>query len=161
MLLRQEAVELTPHSQDVWARSLTPLLEVCFYCFRARPSTYGSSQARGQIGATAASLHHGHSNSGSELHLQPHHSSWQSQILNPLSKARDQTCNNLRVPSWIVFHCATTGTPTLFFFFFFLGPHPWHMEVPKLGVESELQLPACGIATAMPDLSFVCDLYHS
>ena len=26
-------------------------------------------------------------------------------------------------------------------FFFFLGPHPWHMEVPTLGVESELQLP--------------------
>ena len=27
----------------------------------------------------------------------------------------------------------------LFFFFFgFLGPHPRHMEVPKLGVESEL-----------------------
>ena len=25
--------------------------------------------------------------------------------------------------------------------FFFLGPHPWHVEVPRLGVESELQLP--------------------
>ena len=23
----------------------------------------------------------------------------------------------------------------------FLGPHPWHMEIPRLGVESELQLP--------------------
>ena len=23
-------------------------------------------------------------------------------------------------------------------FFFLLGPHPWHMEVPRLGVESEL-----------------------
>ena len=23
-------------------------------------------------------------------------------------------------------------------FFVFLGPHPWHMEVPRLGVESEL-----------------------
>ena len=28
-------------------------------------------------------------------------------------------------------------------FFFFLGPHPRHMEGPILGVESELQLPAC------------------
>ena len=27
------------------------------------------------------------------------------------------------------------------FFCFFLGPHPWHMEVPRLGVEPELQLP--------------------
>ena len=32
---------------------------------------YGSSQARGLIGAVAASLHQGHSNVGFELHLQP------------------------------------------------------------------------------------------
>jgi len=25
-----------------------------------------------------------------------------------------------------------------FFFFVFLGPHSWHMEVPRLGVELEL-----------------------
>ena len=31
---------------------------------------YGSSQARGQIGAAAVSLHHSHSNTGSEPHLQ-------------------------------------------------------------------------------------------
>ena len=31
--------------------------------------------------------------------------------------------------------------PFFFFFFFvFLGLHPQHMEVPKLGVDSELQL---------------------
>ena len=28
------------------------------------------------------------------------------------------------------------------FFFFFLGLHSWHMEVSRLGVESELQLQA-------------------
>ena len=28
----------------------------------------------------------------------------------------------------------------LCFVFVFLGPHPWHMEVPRLGVELELQL---------------------
>ena len=47
-----------------------------------------------------------------------------------------------------------------FFFFFwlflfvgfpFLEPHPWHLEVRRLGVESELQLPAYTTATAMPD----------
>ena len=27
-------------------------------------------------------------------------------------------------------------------FIYFLGPHPPHMEVPRLGVESKLQLPA-------------------
>ena len=39
--------------------------------FRATPMAYGSSQARGQIGATAASLRHSHSNARSQLHLQP------------------------------------------------------------------------------------------
>ena len=43
----------------------------------------------------------------------------------------------------------------------FLGPHPWHMEVPRRGVRSELQLPAYTTATATPDSSLVCDLHHS
>ena len=38
------------------------------------------------------------------------HSSQQHQILNPLSEARDRTCN-LMVPSPIPFHWAMTGTP--------------------------------------------------
>ena len=50
---------------------------------------------------------------------------------------------------------------TLFFFFFFsfLGPHPRHMEVPRLGVKSELQLPATARATW--DLSLLFDLHHN
>ena len=35
------------------------------------------------------------------------------------------------------------------------------MEVPGLGIKSELQLPAYAIATAMLDPSQVCDLHHS
>ena len=35
------------------------------------------------------------------------------------------------------------------------------MEVPRLGVELELQLLACATATATQDLSQVCDLHHS
>ena len=42
-----------------------------------------------------------------------HHSSRQCQILNPLSKARDQT-RNLVIPSQIHFHCATKGTPEIY-----------------------------------------------
>ena len=38
-------------------------------------------------------------------------------------------------------------------FFCFLGLHLRHMEVPRLGVKSELQLPACTTATAMADPS--------
>ena len=43
----------------------------------------------------------------------------------------------------------------------FLGPYLKHMEVPRLGVPSELQLLASTIATAMRDESWVCDLHHS
>jgi len=38
----------------------------CFLLFRAAPMAYGSSQARGLIGAAAAGLHHSHSNTRSE-----------------------------------------------------------------------------------------------
>ena len=42
-----------------------------------------------------------------------------------------------------------------FLLFFFLGPHLQHREVPRLGVESELQLLAytTAIATPTPDLT--------
>ena len=42
-----------------------------FSLFRATPTAYGGSQARGQIGDRAASLHHSHSNTGSKPHLRP------------------------------------------------------------------------------------------
>ena len=52
-----------------------------------------------------------------------------------------------------------------FFFFFvlltFLGPLLQHIEVPRLGVESELQPLAYARATATQDPSHVCDLHHS
>ena len=46
------------------------------------------------------------------------------------------------------------------FLFSFLRPHPRHMEVPGLGVELELQLPAYTTAIATPDLSHICDLHQ-
>ena len=39
--------------------------------FRAPPVEYGSSQARGRIGAVAAGLRQNHSNTGFELRLRP------------------------------------------------------------------------------------------
>ena len=60
----------------------------------------------------------------------PHHSSWQCQILNPLSEARDGT-HNLMIPSQIHFHCTTMGMPqsislrdTLFLAFVFFRAAP-------------------------------------
>ena len=38
-----------------------------------------------------------------------------------------------------------------FFFFSFLGPHLWHMEVPGPGVELELQQQAYATAIATPE----------
>ena len=49
-----------------------------------------------------------------------------------------------------------SGAPDIFGFWgVFLGLHLWHMEVPRLGVQSELQLPAYATATATRDLSRV------
>ena len=62
-----------------------------FFFFKGHRVSYGSSQAMGRIRATTASLRHSHSNAGSMSHLRPTHSSWQRQILNPLSEARDWT----------------------------------------------------------------------
>ena len=47
------------------------------------------------------------------------------------------------------------------FSFVFLGLRPQHMEVPRLGVESELKPLAYTTATAMQDLNCACHLHHS
>ena len=46
-------------------------------------------------------------------------------------------------------------------FICFLGPHLWYMEIPRLGVELKLELPAYATATATWYLSCVCYLNHS
>ena len=99
---------------------------------------YGNSQARRRISCRCG-LHHSHSDAGSLTH-------WAKPGIN-LCPHRDNT-----------------GSLTLghtFFFLIFLELHPWHMEVPRLGVKSELHLPAYTTATIMPDLNHVCDLHHS
>ena len=77
-----------------------------FFFFRAIPATYESYRARGWIGATAGSLHHGPSKLGSDLsHIcNLHYSSLQCQIFNPLSEVRDRT-RILMDTSQISFHC--------------------------------------------------------
>ena len=58
--------------------------------------------------------------------------------------------------------CWTTGELLAYIFLFcFLGLHLQHMEDPRLAFELELQLSAFTTATAMPNLSHVCQLYHS
>ena len=78
------------------------------------PMANGDSQAGGLIRATAASLCHDHSNTGSQ-DRKPRQ--WQHRIVNPLTEVMDQT-HNLIVPSEILFHCTMMGTPA------FLNFHP-------------------------------------
>ena len=60
-----------------------------FCLFRAAPTAYGSSQARGRIGATAAATATATPDQSHVFTL--HHGSQQRRFLNPLTKARDQT----------------------------------------------------------------------
>ena len=47
------------------------------------------------------------------------------------------------------------------YLFCFLRLHPQHMELPRLGVKSELQLLAHTTATATGGPSYIFDLHHS
>ena len=53
---------------------------------------YGSSQARGQIGAVALAYATATAAPDPSHICELHCSSWQHHILNPWSKARDRTC---------------------------------------------------------------------
>ena len=86
------------------------LLFVVVFFFRATPAAYGGSQARSPIGATLPAYTTAIATSDPSHVCNLHHSSWQHQILNLLSEARDQI-HNLMVPSQIRFCCAMTGTP--------------------------------------------------
>ena len=66
---------------------------------------------------------------------------------------------------WVSLRCTENTLGSLPRFFvcvcvcFFLGLYLQHIEVPRLGVQSKLQLPAT--VTAISDLSLVCDLHYS
>ena len=60
-----------------------------------------------------------------------------------------------------IFYFTASSSSFFFCFFAFQGCTCWHMEVPRLGVRSELQLSAYVTASATPDLSYVCHLHHS
>ena len=68
------------------------------------------------------------------------------------------SCSSLRSSSIVSFFSILSFLSS---FFLFLGPHLQPMKVPRLGVESELELLATATATVMPDPSYVCDLHHS
>ena len=64
--------------------------------------------------------------------------------------------------AWVLFFMVFVKV-LLYLFYFILGPHLQHMEVPRLGGPVGTQLPATSTATATAtqDLSCICNLHHS
>ena len=77
-----------------------------FLLFKATPATYIGSQASGRVGAYTRAT----ATSDLSRVCNLHHSSRHCRLLNPLSGARDGTCN-LMIPSRIRFLCSMMGTP--------------------------------------------------
>ena len=81
--------------------------------------------------------------------------------LNHGSQVRNWTCATAMT---ILNLLSYMGTPVLFvcLFFWFLRPHPQHIEVPRRGVESvELYSVDYATATVAPDPSHISNLHHS
>ena len=93
-------------------------------------------------------------------------SHWSAQMFEFLHILAN-TCYFLFLLLLLLFNCSypngyeVVSYCVFFVFFFFLGSHLWYMEVPGLGVESELQLPAYATATKMQDLRGICGLHCS
>ena len=73
------------------------------------------------------------------------------QIYDKTSSYSHSFCKLVYAPKSPFNHVTFFFSSFFFFFFFFsfvfLGLHLWHMEVPRLGVKLELQLPAYATAT--------------
>ena len=70
MLSERKQTQRTKYSIAAFTLTLI-LFSFIFLLFRATPVACGTSQARGQIGAAAASLYHSYRNAGSKLCLPP------------------------------------------------------------------------------------------
>ena len=66
-----------------------------------------------------------------------------------------------KTPVWYFLFSLTSASLFFSFFPFFFpkGPHQWHMQVPRLGVELEQQPLAYTTAVAMQDPSCICNLH--
>ena len=84
------------------------VLFIYFCLFRAAPEAYGSSQAKGP--SELQLLAYATATPDPSRVCDLHHSSWQPQILNPLSEARGRTC--VLMDTGPIHFCYTmTGTP--------------------------------------------------
>ena len=79
----------TQQAHRIWSEYKCLFLCLCF--FRAAPTAYGGSQARGRIRAVAADVHHGHSNVTFEMRLRP--TPWLTATPDPRPTDRGQGSN--------------------------------------------------------------------
>ena len=86
--------------------------------FIAIPAAYGSSQARGRIGAAAASYTPAIETTDSSYNCSLCQSLQQCQILNPLSKSRDWPASSQTL-SWVLNTLSHSRTPWNLFFICF------------------------------------------
>ena len=100
----------------------------------ATPTTWGSSQARGQIGAEAVAYTTATAMPDRSRVCELHHCSWKRRILNPLSEVRDRT-HSLMVPSRIRFRHAMLGTPS------------WHVLDSRSHLLASQAEPALGVCS--------------
>ena len=154
VVFRRGVELLSFYSAILIPRLLSPSPFNCFFFF----FFFFFWLARGQIGDSAASLHHSHSNMGSKPHASATyttaHGNTSSLIL--WGKARDCTCNFM-VPSRIRFCCAMMGTPA--FLFLFLMGTLVACENSWVRGQSRAAASACATVKATPDPSCICDLY--
>ena len=100
-----------------------------FFC-RVSPKAYGDSQARGQIGAAAAGLHHSYSSTRSKPCLWPTPQLRAMLDLNLLSEARYWTCIFMD-PRQFSYHWVTMGTPLYDWLILFLCFTPFYSKSPN------------------------------
>ena len=118
-----------------------------FVFFRATPSAYGGSQARGWIGAVTAGLHHSHSNARCLLHIK-------------LGWAGDWTCVPV-LPRWHWSHWVRADILEFifFFYFFFVFIFPLYSKGIKLSLHVYITFffpTLCSVATWVSRHSSQC-----
>ena len=105
-----ESLKITPNLDSSIFFCLLVFCFFIFLIFRATLAAYGSSQARGLIGAAAWVTTTATAMPDLSWVCNLHLSSRQCRILNPLSEVRDQT-HVLMDTSWVSCRWATVGTP--------------------------------------------------
>ena len=113
-----------------------------FFIFAATPAAHVSSQARGWIRAAAEAYTMAMAIPDLSRIFDLCCSLRQWQILNPVSKARGQTCilMSSQTLRWVLKFLTMSPFDFFFFFFFLFWLPPGHMEVPGPGIESKSEL---------------------